>query len=583
MKWSQLRKRVKDTMADSVRDRIDLGATTYRPSREVGRAWIAIDGCEIASMMDCDCHGSDLTMGLGELEAVRCDWKNSLEAYLSLSINDILASDNPIIRAIGMLDARLGKRRLAAMDAPPEHDLVRRMYDLRCETDRIRRPPNAAAIDLTARLDRRAAVRRERNEQRALARRDADAALVQKRSLRRVETLLAAIERGDLTQDEAKTPIAQLLWTTFAQSRDFGRLREFLQVVGTRSKLLRSPQLLRGVLALEQDSAHWLRPAADWAPDSHNARRQFSSLARHLLARFPVPVFMDAAWIEGDEVQQQWFRRLGDGRNMSTAENLPLPLTKKMAHHFLQAPDDYSIGAAFRWGQVHALGGNSQLASALRETRLVREFRDDPFWLSVLRFFIKNPMLDPAHVGPIVDYIWNQRFEPQTVFVARGVAEERAPIQPHFSMRGRTAEALLREVDAWHVCLGKESLGGDLQWRKSDIQEFRFDEGSSVTQNLKVWRIQELLSSAELMAEGRQMHHCVASYARSCDAGKCTIWAMSCEADAEKESVLTIEVDPASREVRQVRGKYDRLAREAEKSIIRRWTEQEGLRLASYI
>ena len=39
-----------------------------------------------------------------------------MESYLLLSIDDILASENVLIRAIGMLDRRLGKRRLRGLD-----------------------------------------------------------------------------------------------------------------------------------------------------------------------------------------------------------------------------------------------------------------------------------------------------------------------------------------------------------------------------------------------------------------------------------------------------------------------------------
>ena len=56
------------------------------------------------------------------------------------------------------------------------------------------------------------------------------------------------------------------------------------------------------------------------------------------------PPFMDHAWLGngagyvGDELCQQWFVHIGTGNNIRKADGLPFPLTKLMAHHFLQAP-----------------------------------------------------------------------------------------------------------------------------------------------------------------------------------------------------------------------------------------------------
>jgi hypothetical protein len=254
-----------------------------------------------------------------------------------------------------------------------------------------------------------------------------------------------------------------------------------------------------------------------------------------------------------------------------------------MAHFFLQAPDDYSVEAAFRYGQVMSLDGDPGLANAIRETRLVREFRDDAFWLSVLRFFVDNPMLDRAHVQPIVDYICNQRYEPVIVFIERGVAEERPPLQPNFTMRGRTAESLLRAVDEWHGRLGREESGGDFQWRKSSVPDYVQKEGSAEGKEMRVWRIRELVSSKELIAEGRAQGHCVASYAKSCHQGKCSIWTMDLQTFDGIEKRLTIEVGLPQGEVRQVRGLRNRRATRDEMQVLTNWAMQSGLNLATYL
>ena len=150
-------------------------------------------------------------------------------------------------------------------------------------------------------------------------------------------------------------------------------------------------------------------------------------------------------------------------------------------------------------------------------------------------------------------------------------------------MRGRTVASLLKNVEDWHRRLGREAQGGELQWRKSAIPDFRFVEGSEPSNNMTVWRIRELLSSEELVAEGRRMQHCVASFARSCHSGTCSIWSMSQETDEGVTPLLTIEVNADSKEIRQARGERNRRATQRELDVLRRWASQEGLGIPSYV
>jgi len=60
-----------------------------------------------------------------------------MHEYQSLSINEILTSGNVIIRALGMLDRRLGIRRLQKINAESEHSLVRATYVFRCKAEGV--------------------------------------------------------------------------------------------------------------------------------------------------------------------------------------------------------------------------------------------------------------------------------------------------------------------------------------------------------------------------------------------------------------------------------------------------------------
>jgi hypothetical protein len=149
-------------------------------------------------------------------------------------------------------------------------------------------------------------------------------------------------------------------------------------------------------------------------------------------------------------------------------------------------------------------------------------------------------------------------------------------------MKGRTPEALLRQVEAWHGSLAKTSQP-KAQWSPSGIAGFEFVEGAERGDRLKIWTIIELLSAKALYDEGRAMKHCVASYSHSCANGTCSIWALEVETFEEKSKVLTLEVQNQTRLICQARGKCNMLPGDKHRGILRRWAEQAGLSLARYV
>ncbi len=333
-----------------------------------------------------------------------------------------------------------------------------------------------------------------------------------------------------------------------------------------------------GLASLARHSADWVRPVAEWVPPSHNPRKQFHHLACHLLARYDVPTFMDAAFFTSQMpeagLHQTWFKHIGAGHNIRTAD-LPVALSKKSAHCFLAAPADLSIAHALRWGQVLGQGGSPTLARAVIGTRLGQSFENEDFWSTAILFFANNPMLDPAHVGPIVDFIYNQKYVPQQIVLPGGRVEQRPPAQPNFSMKSRSIPKLLRQVDEWHEALarqvllpdaeddpdragGKKSRVRHMSWGASSIGEFELKQEDKQLGETFTRSIRELLSNAELGAEGREMGHCVYTYAKSCRNGSTSIWSLGVEdGKGRRHRILTIAVDPRSRAITQIRGRYN--------------------------
>jgi hypothetical protein len=162
MNWSRLKSQVESRFSDKVKGRVELRSTRYRRAHDQdGRAWITIDKKEIINMSTVRAwglafwaayhysrveHPNDPDAGhrgwdpaKENLHKQSIFWQTDLGQamfdYLNLSMREILASDNILIRALGMLDARLGKRRALALDVENEHPLVRRLHAFRCEAE----------------------------------------------------------------------------------------------------------------------------------------------------------------------------------------------------------------------------------------------------------------------------------------------------------------------------------------------------------------------------------------------------------------------------------------------------------------
>jgi hypothetical protein len=364
-----------------------------------------------------------------------------------------------------------------------------------------------------------------------------------------------------------------------------------LRQVQSRTALLRPSDragdnrnlLNAGLLGLSLHHADWLRPVETWFLSTQKPWLQFTALAHHLFARYPIPVFMTSVWFDlppGEALPQHgWYKHLGLGQSIRTAD-LPLRFTKAMAHRFTHAPHHYSAVAALRWAQLRGLGGGEALARVVVGTRLGKVLENEDFWESVLRFFINHPALDLGQVAPVVDFLQHQKFEWRDGVSPDGVFGKQPPPQPDFSMKGRSAASICRLVDEWHKQLGHEMHEPTLSWRRSPVQDFRLVEGSEEQGNMRVWTITELLTSRALFLEGQAMRHCVATYAERCFRRQTSIWSMQVENQRGRRRVLTIEVDLPRRRVCQARRKYNHLPQRPEREVMERWAGQQGLNVS---
>lgn len=159
MRWSQLKKQLQDRFARSVAASIDLNQTRYRHSHDQeGEFWISLHGSRIFSVGSLSYLSSlgaltakNRADGATPAQAFELAWpvmdstgmflleqmNKDLFCSLSLTVEQMSEHNNPVIRAFAVIDARFGKRRLAAFDPSSEHPLVQKLHNLRLEAEGI--------------------------------------------------------------------------------------------------------------------------------------------------------------------------------------------------------------------------------------------------------------------------------------------------------------------------------------------------------------------------------------------------------------------------------------------------------------
>jgi hypothetical protein len=402
----------------------------------------------------------------------------------------------------------------------------------------------------------------------------------------------AAKRRLDALIHSSRAAVASNAGAAAAYDRLLLEVRSRGGMLARRSRCSEGVDVNKALLAMALHHSDWLAPVQTWIPSGASAWRELASLAEHLFARFPMARFMTSAWLAGEPgrpaPEQRWYKQLGLGHSLRRI-GLPMRVTRAIAHRFSQAPDHLTVVAAIRWAQVLALGGSDSLASAVLATRLGRHLENESLWETAIQFFVNHPELELSQIGPIVDFLQHQKLEWREGVSSDGEFGLQPPPQPHLTLKGRTPASVLRLVAAWHEDLGTGHLV-ERRWPRSRIGELRWIErvttmspGGQPCTEARLWTISELCSSSALVLEGRAMQHCVAAYVPACLHGQTTIWSLQLETRRGRRRVLTIELDPSTRSVRQARRKCNRLPSEAERGVVQRWAAQESLALPQSI
>ncbi len=377
------------------------------------------------------------------------------------------------------------------------------------------------------------------------------------------------------------------------------RCARILLALETRSRILIDlhPRELNVVPVVARLAAYrpdWLRRPEDWQPDAEaDARLQWADFLRHLLARYPVPSFLDAAWqTRGPlrHLERDCWCALAQGRRLrDEAPGFPRSVGSRLLHEALTNDRARSLVEAIWLAQLHRLGASPALEKAVLSSRVLGEFSDHARWKRLAEKFAAGNDAQAVHFGLVADTlvaVQNHQGNKQAEQLRRLPLEMLISHSIRFTTRLLQASGhLLTEAQVrsaaetgqlkklafsrWLPLLGGKPFAS----RIGNVRGHAF------------WQIEELHSVDALQEESRVMSHCVQSYARRCRAGNSAIFSVrhypaNDAGPSAGVSCATVEVHPATRKVVQVLAARNRPVNNTIASIIREWSAAHNLTCA---
>ncbi len=347
----------------------------------------------------------------------------------------------------------------------------------------------------------------------------------------------------------------------------------------------------------------WVREPADWDCDKASADNKclFVSLRDHLFQQYEVPKFLKLDklyyWMVNNpewDMKLKCYFQIASGGNVRQTEGLPVKLSKKVAHYFMEAHDEATIEQAYRFALVRVAGGSKELAQQVADFVRTAKIADEGFFKEVIGFLARHFTEGTPNMKEILLYIRYQYGR-----------------EKNYSLKGRTKASFLRNYKEFLDFVGKFAeenrrvLGNngrlpsefsqydDLRvffyhyiqkasWGKASIKEFKHSIVKA-KHSTAHYAIRQLHSADTLREEGKNMGHCVATYILRSFQEMSLIFSLrqlkqGNEDFEEGERMLTIEVSNYA--IVQIKGLRNRRPTKEEMVLVKKWAGEAGLKVA---
>jgi PcfJ-like protein len=346
-----------------------------------------------------------------------------------------------------------------------------------------------------------------------------------------------------------------------SKANDRKILRDVLVHLCSHSSLVSDEQHIQAVYKMVQFRAYWRNDVFNWKAASKQGAIQVKELAAYLFCKYKVPDFLYKCFYETkNDLHIYWLIHIGRGGSTKEMGSIPIPFTKKMGHHFLLAPAEFSVAEALRWAQVKGLSGEDALAKRIAYSWIgTKPYSNEEFWETFLQLLVNGGMFNHNKITELIDYVREAKRENR-----------------NYSLKGRTLQSLVRQSDAWHNRFTKYK--GNFFWKPCGI------EGYKAEKKPELIVLEELTESSSLREEGRAMKHCVATYSYYCAKGKSAIFSMrKYSGGLLLEIMATIEVNLSLKRIVQAKARMNKAISPETKKHLQVWAMNEGLEVNQYI
>ena len=291
------------------------------------------------------------------------------------------------------------------------------------------------------------------------------------------------------------------------------------------------------------------------------ALKKFStfSIFKMIFSRFKVSNLFVQNYFNLTLKEKSWLVHILKRNSLKSANHLPLPLTKKATHVFLniEGDIDLSVKEGLVYSSLLSLDVNKGFAMGV--LRNIRNFAQSGFWVKTMsQFYHKGLTID--NIGDTMDYINQCHY-----------LDNRK-----INWKQKSCKNVLKETENWHVEITKQHEIRRQKYNQfknstiSDFFEIGIDNG---------FIIKQLKNLRDLYLEGGNLNHCVYSYARNCKSGYCEIFSLR-QVDLENNETPLLTIEVRGRRILQVKGNFNRKPFNLEWDIIRRWASEEDIRIA---
>jgi hypothetical protein len=308
-------------------------------------------------------------------------------------------------------------------------------------------------------------------------------------------------------------------------------------------------------------SPFWIRNPRTWKkPTAKNAHLH---LVKHLFEYYPTPSNLLSAWTGSVvDTRYKWilfYLVLSQGGSLrKAAQHFKWTISKRFTHHLLDAPTNLLPVHAAIFAHIQCLGGTGLEFERISRSRA---FIEDPtekpgretytqFWNGTIRWLVRyRTEFTEDEVDQVLD--WSMHM----------YTENNWGDHP-FSWNGRTPGRVLEASIQYHEAISIPQ--SELSWKGHGWDWVIKDDDD------EYWSFLELISGKELSEESKALQHCVSGYADRCFLGNSAIVSMT----NRGVHIVTIEIEPQTKEIVQVRGYKNRAAGVTERMIIDMWRRE---------